>query len=103
LHTALQQLVTDFGEKDEPIECTMPHLLELTVEEVRQRFGVPEQRARGITGAYYDELLGRFTVEKIAELYWHDTPREMAKRSYYRIELGKDDREFEYLDWRRDH
>lgn len=101
LHSALEQLVTDFGKSEEPMEITMPYLLQQTVEEVRTRFGVPDHRAQEITGKFYDELRKRLTVEKIAEFYWHDTPVEMAKRSYYRIELGKDDGGIEYLDWRR--
>lgn len=103
LDSALKQLVTAFRDSDEPMECTMPYLLEQTVDDVKKQFGVPSQRAREITGSYYNRLLARLTVEKIAELYWHDTPSEMAKRSYYRVELGRDDSEFEYLDWRRKH
>jgi hypothetical protein len=103
LHSALEQLVTDFGESEQPMELTMPYLLEKTVEEVRRRFGVLDQRAREITGFYYEELRRRLTVEKIAEFYWHDTPSQMAKRSYYRIELGRDDSSMDYLDWRRHH
>ena len=103
IHSALKQLVTTFRDSDAPIECTMPHLLEQTIDEVKKRFGVPSQRAREITGSYYNRLLARLTVEKIANLYWHDTPSEMAKRSYYRVELDRDDSEFEYLDWRRKH
>lgn len=102
LDSALKQLAT-FRDSDAPIECTMPHLLEQTIDEVKKRFGVPSQRAREITGSYYNRLLARLTVEKIAELYCHDTPSEMAKRSYYRVELDRDDSEFEYLDWRRKH
>lgn len=85
------------------MECTMPYLLRQTVDDLQKRFGVPIQRAREIIGSYYNQLLERLTVEKIAEIYWHETPSEMAKRSYYRVELGRDDSEFEYLDWRRDH
>lgn len=103
LDSALKQLVTAFRDSDEPMECTMPYLLEQTVDDVKKQFGVPSLRAREITGSYYNRLLARLTVEKIAELYWHDTPSEMAKRSYYRVELGRDDSEFEYLDWRRKH
>ena len=103
LDSALKQLVTTFRDSDAPIECTMPHLLEQTIDEVKNRYGVPSQRAREITGSYYNRLLARLPVEKIAELYWHDTPSEMAKRSYYRVELDRDDSEFEYLDWRRKH
>ncbi|MDR7048422.1 hypothetical protein J2X54_000857 [Duganella sp. 3397] len=101
LDSALKQLVTAFRDSDEPMECTMPYLLEQTVDDVKKWFGVPSQRAQEITGSYYNRLLERLTVEKIAELYWHETPSEMAKRSYYRVELGRDDSEFEYLDWRR--
>ncbi len=103
LHSALEQLVTAYRGVDEPMERTMTFLLEQTVDEVRRRFAVPIERAREITGSYYNQLLGRLPVEKIAELYWHDTPGEMAKRSYYRAALGRDDSEFEYLDWRRHH
>ena len=103
LDSALKQLVTAFRDSDEPMECTMPYLLEQTVDDVKKQFGVPSQRAREITGSYYNRLLAHLAVEKIAELYWHDTPSEMAKRSYYRVELGQDDSEFEYLDWRRKH
>ncbi len=103
LHSALKQLVSAFSDADGPMESTMPYLLEQTVDVIETRFGLPSQRAREITGSYYNQLLGRLTVEKIAELYWHETTSEMAKRSYYRVELGRDDSEFEYLDWRRDH
>jgi len=103
LNSVLTDLLTDFGAKDEPMECTMPYLLEQTVQEVMQRFGVPNQRAREITGRYYNSLTRDRTVEQIAERYWHETPGGMAKRSYYRVELGKNDEDFEYLDWRREH
>ncbi|HWW72130.1 MAG TPA: hypothetical protein VN089_19480 [Duganella sp.] len=103
LHSALKQLVTTFRDSDEPMECTMPHLLEQTIDDIKKRFGVPSQRAREIAGSYYNRLLARLTVEKIAEFYWHDTPSEMAKRSYYSVELGRDDSKFEYFDWRRNH
>lgn len=103
LHSALKQLVTTFRDSDEPMEFTIPHLLEQTIDDITKQFEVPSQRAREITGSYYTWLLERLTVEKIAELYWHDTPSEMAKRSYYRVQLGRDDSEFEYLDWRRNH
>ena len=37
LDSALKQLVTTFRDSDAPIECTMPHLLEQTIDEVPGR------------------------------------------------------------------
>ena len=101
LGSALEQLVADFGKSESPMEATIPYLLEQTIEEVQKRFDVSGSHAREITGAYYELLRKRLPLERIAEFYWHETFGEMAKRSYYCIELGRDEAGLEYLDWRR--
>lgn len=101
LGSALERLVADFGKSERPMEATIPYLLGQTIEELQKKFDVSESRAKAITGAYYELLRKRLPLEKIAEFYWHETFSEMAKRSYYRIELGKDEAGLEYLDWRR--
>ncbi|QJE02188.1 hypothetical protein HH212_20990 [Massilia forsythiae] len=103
LGSALEQLVADFGKSESPMEVTIPYLLEETIEEVRKKFDVSEARAREITGAYYELLRKRLPLERIAEFYWHETSGEMAKRSYYRIELGRDEAGLDYLDWRHNY
>jgi hypothetical protein len=87
---------------DEPIECTMPHLLDLTAAKLSARFGIEGPRAREIATCYYKKWLETRTIAEVAQVYWHETPYEMAGRAFYHIELGKpDDRDFDYLDWRK--
>lgn len=87
---------------DEPIECTMPYLLDLTAKEMSARFALEDARAREIISSYYGAWLKTRTVAEMAQIYWHESPHEMAGRAYYHIELGKpDDRGPDYLDWRR--
>lgn len=87
---------------DEPMECTMPHLLDLTSKELAVRFGVEAARARQIVNSHYKKWLQTRTIAETAEIYWHETPHEMAGRAYYHIELGKsDDRDLDYLAWRQ--
>lgn len=103
-HSALEAWFEETARIEEPIECTIPHLLELTVLEVVARFGVEKSRAKEILNSYYNEWLKTRTMAEIAEIYWHETPREIAGRAYYHIELGKpDNRDLEYLDWRKNH
>lgn len=103
LGSALEQLVANFGKSESPMEATIPYLLEETIEEVRKKFDLSKARATEITGAYYELLRKRLPLETIAEFYWHETFGEMAKRSYYRIELGRDEAGLDYLDWRHNH
>ncbi|QJE03744.1 hypothetical protein HH212_26990 (plasmid) [Massilia forsythiae] len=103
LGSALEQLVADFGKSRSPMEATMPYLLEETIEEVKKKFDVSDGRAKEITSSYYELLRKRFPLERIAEFYWHETTGEMAKRSYYCIELGRDEAGVDYLDWRRNY
>lgn len=101
-HSALEAWFDDAVKVEQPIECTMPHLLEQTVLEVVARFGVPDRRASEIVNAYYKQWRQTRTLPEMAEVYWHETPHEMAARAYYHIELGKpDERDLEYLAWRR--
>lgn len=103
-HSALEAFFDDTLKTEEPIECTIPHLLELTISEVIARFGTQDHRAREIVNSYYNEWFKTRTVKEIAEIYWHETPREMAGLAYYHIELGKpDNRDLEYLEWRQRH
>jgi hypothetical protein len=89
---------------DEPMEGTMPHLLDLTSKELSVRFGVDLSRSRQIVNIYYKKWLETRTIAEVAEIYWHQTPHEMAGRAYYHIELAKsDDRDLDYLDWRQTH
>lgn len=94
-----------FDEKfDEPMECTMPYLLDITAKELTGQFGVEDFRAREIVNRYYKKWLETRTVAEVAEIYWHETPHEIARRAYYHVELGNsDDRDLAYLDWRQSH
>jgi hypothetical protein len=101
-HSALAEWLEEIGDSEEPIECTIPHLLVQTAAEVEARFGVQHSRALEISNLYYNEWLKTRTMKEIAEIYWHETPQEMARRAYYHIELGKpDNRDLEYLEWRK--
>lgn len=87
---------------DEPVECTMPYLLQRTAVEISSRFGMEDSRAQEIVNKYYKKWCETRTIAEIAQVYWHETPHEMASRAFYHIELAKpDDRDFEYLDWRQ--
>ena len=101
-HSALKVWFDETAKYDEPIECTIPYLLEQAVLEIVARFRVQNLRAREIVNAQYNEWLKTRTMKDIAEIVWHETPREMAARAYYHIELGKpDNRDLEYLEWRK--
>ncbi|GGC64133.1 hypothetical protein [Undibacterium terreum] len=103
-HSALESWFDEIRKSEEPIECTIPYLLEQTVLEVAARFAVQNGRATEIVNSYYNEWFNSRTMKEIAEIYWHETPREMAGRAYYRIVLGKpDNRDLEYLEWRKSH
>ena len=96
-------LKAKFDEKfDEPIECTLPYLLDLTAKELTARFALESMRACEIVDRYYKQCLETRTMAEVAEIYWHETPHEIAGRAYYHVELGNsDDRDLAYLDWRQ--
>lgn len=99
-HATLEAWFKELGGVDEPIECTITHLLEQTVSEIEAKFGLQNLRAREIVDAYYGEWLRNRSMREIAEVFWHETPSEMANRVYYHVELGKpDSRDLEYSDW----
>ena len=101
-HATLESWFEEFVGGDEPIETTITHLLEQTSYEVEAKFNVPLTRAKEIVNSYYNEWLKLRSMKEIAEIYWHETPREMANRAYYYIELGRpDNRDLDYLDWRK--
>ena len=82
----------------------MPYLLDITAKELTGQFGVEDFRAREIVNRYYKKWLETRTVAEVAEIYWHETPHEIARRAYYHVELGNsDDRDLAYLDWRQSH
>ncbi|WP_221274621.1 hypothetical protein [Thaumasiovibrio subtropicus] len=74
-------------ETEEPIEMSIPYLLEKIVVELSQRFDVEVGRASEIVNTYYNEWLKYKSVQEIADAYWHETPQEIARRAYYHIEL----------------
>lgn len=99
-HGALEAWFKEIYRIEEPIECTVPHLLEQTVSSVEARFNLEKSRAREVVNSYYREWLKTRSMKEIAEIFWHETPTEMANRAYYHIELGKpDNRDFEYSEW----
>jgi hypothetical protein len=103
LHSALEAWFVELGNMEEPIECTIPHLLEQTACEVETGFAVHKTRAKEIANAYFNVWLKTHSMREIAEIYWHETPREIAGRAYYHIEMGRpDNRDLEYLEWRKD-
>lgn len=99
-HRALEAWFKEMYRIEEPIECTITHLLEQTVSEVEAKFDLENLRAREVVNSYYREWLKTRSVKEIAEIFWHETPTEMANRAYYHIELGKpDNRDLEYSEW----
>lgn len=101
-HDALASWFDQLENIEEPIECTIPHLLHQTITEVEARFEVHNARAKEIVNLYYSTWLKVRTMKEIAEIYWHETPSEIARRAYYHIELGKpDNRDLDYLEWRK--
>jgi hypothetical protein len=99
-HSALEPWFKESESLDEPIECTITHLLEQTVTEVEATFSLSNLRAREIVNSYYKEWLKTRSIKEIAEIFWHETPTEMANRAFYHIELGKpDNRDLEYTEW----
>jgi hypothetical protein len=84
------------------IECSIPYLLEETAAYVVKKFAVDEVRAKEIVNTFYHRQLERLTMRETAELIWHEMPQEIARLSYYCVELKNSDcRDFEYLDWRK--
>lgn len=67
-HSALEAFLDHTLKTEEPIECTIPHLLELTVSKVIARFGTQDHRAREIVNSYYNEWFKTRTVKEIAEI-----------------------------------
>ena len=101
-HSAIEGWIEESGLLDEPIECSIPHLLEQTVSELANGFSIDVERATAIVNAYYNKWTEVRDLKEIAEIFWHETPREMARRAYYHIEMGKEDnRDLEYLAWRK--
>ncbi|MES2261138.1 MAG: hypothetical protein V4724_21695 [Pseudomonadota bacterium] len=99
-HAALENWFKEMGEIEEPIECTITHLLGRTVAETEAKFDLQNSRAREVVNSYYREWLKTRSIKEIAEIFWHETPQEMANRAYYHIELGKpDNRDLEYSAW----
>ncbi len=103
-NNALETWIQENLLEEEPIETTMPYLLEQTIKQVIARFSIQNDRARKIVNNYYNKWLESRSVKEIAEIYWHETPKEMARRAYYHIELGNSDgRDLDYLEWRKCH
>lgn len=102
IHSLSEVLLGEGEESEAIIECDIPYLLEQTAAHVSSIFSQDEARSREIVNAFYQRLLQRLSVRQIAELIWHETPFEIARLSYYCIELKKgDSRDLEYLDWRK--
>lgn len=101
-HSALEAWLEKSGVENEPMECTMQYLLDQTCSEILKRFSVDLDQAKDIVNSYYVLWCKTRSIKEIAEIYWHETPSEMARRAYYCIAMGKsDDRDVDYLDWRK--
>jgi hypothetical protein len=101
-HSALEAWLEKSGVENDPMECTMQYLLDQTCSEISKRFSINSDQAKNIVNSYYVLWCKTRSIKEIAEIYWHETPSEMAKRAYYCIAMGKsDDRDMDYLDWRK--
>ena len=100
--SAIKSWVETVVGSEEPIEISLPYLLERIVSEIVNRFSVENSRAKEIANEYYKLWLKDRSMKEIAEIYWHETPQEIAKRAYYAVALGKEDtRDLDYLEWRK--
>ena len=101
-HSIVEEMLKNTEESDFIIECDIPYLLEQISAHLSSVFCEDIKNARRITNAFYNRLLERLNMQEVAELIHHETPFEIALRSYYCIELHKPDtRDLEYLDWRK--
>ncbi|WP_196161762.1 hypothetical protein [Reinekea sp. G2M2-21] len=88
---------TDF---EDPIEFSIPYLLNGFAKTICARFGVTEEEAKEIMREYNNYRLASYSPKENAEVYWHHGD-DIALRAYYRIKLGNDDLGIEFLDWRK--
>ncbi|WP_428241048.1 hypothetical protein [Gynuella sp.] len=101
-HAAIEDWLKELDVGHEPMECTMPYLLDQTCSELSHRFAIDSVRAREIINAYYSQWCKTRSIKEIAEIYWHETPSEMAKRAYWSVVMKKpDNRNLDYLEWRK--
>ncbi|AJQ94169.1 hypothetical protein [Gynuella sunshinyii] len=101
-HTAIEEWLKGLDVEHEPVECTMPYLLDQTCSKLSHRFAIELERAREIIDAYYTQWCKTRSIKEIAEIYWHETPSEMAKRAYWSVVMKKpDNRNLDYLEWRK--
>ncbi|QRY79364.1 hypothetical protein JVX91_28010 [Pseudomonas sp. PDNC002] len=103
IHSLSESILSE-AESETIIECDIPYLLEETSEKVSLLFSKDMGRSREIVNAFYQDLLERLSMRQIAEMIWHETPSEIARLSYYCVELKKGfSRDLDYLDWRKDY
>ncbi len=89
---------TDF---EEPIEFTLPKFLEKITAVIQNNFGLTEGESKEISEKYHKTWLEQRTPKEVAELYWHQGPQDIALRAYYTVKLGNNDKEMDFLDWRK--
>ncbi|MBB4865768.1 hypothetical protein HNP46_004669 [Pseudomonas nitritireducens] len=103
IHSLSEAFLGEAEESEAIIECDIPYLLEETSQKVSLFFSKDIARSREIVNAFYKSLLERLSMRQIAEMIWHETPSEIARLSYYSVELKREfDRDLVYLDWRKD-
>ena len=89
-------------DSEEPIEIGIPYLLEELSNELVRKFSLEVEQAKEITNQYYAMWLKHRSMKEIAEIFYHETPNEMANRAYYTLVLGNEDnRDLKYIDWRK--
>ncbi|MFM2479621.1 hypothetical protein [Celerinatantimonas sp. MCCC 1A17872] len=88
-------------DSQEPIEIGIPYLLEEISNELVRKFSLQVDHAKETTNEYYTKWLQHCSMKEIAEIFYHETPSEMANRAYYSLVLGNEDnRDMKYIDWR---
>lgn len=99
----IKAILDDTSGFEEPIEFSLPFLLDEIAAKVQQLFSVDAEISKHIVGAYHQQWLTQRTPQQIAELYWHQGYHDMALRAYYSVFLGKDNLATDYLDWRKQY
>ncbi len=102
--SAIEPWIQGHIEDHDPIESSIPCLLEDMVTKTMSIFSLEEIEATKIVNEYYKQWLLHRSQKEIAEIFWHETTHEMARRAYYTIHLGNEDsRDLEYLEWRKQY
>ena len=88
-------------EIEEPIEFTLPNILEEIIKTTSYIFNITIEDAHKIVVEYNNYRLKHWSPKENAELYWHQGKLDISLRAYYRVKLGKEDSSVEFLDWRK--